>query len=400
MLKQIYSRIKKRFARKLFIQNITGGFNNLELRVLLYYKTEPLYNRELVNSYEHTNNWEIIEIVRILNAYGFVVDVVDRALNNFEPENKYDLFIGLGAGNSGKYFVKYGASLTKAVKVLYAAGPEPKLSDCLVRERYDNFNSRHGLNAPYMRIIDQVNFTEFLKYTDYILVIGESGSFCYKSYQDCGKEIKSFLPSSSPNLGFRSSWINTRKRNRFLCFAGNGLICKGVDILIEAFRELPEMELVICGPKEEALFEAYERELSGQGNINYEGFVKVNSERFNRLCSECAYVILNSSSEGCATSVITCMRCGFVPIVNYECGIETGNFGFMIDNITGLVPGTIDVVRRASSIADEEYSNRVFKTLMDSFKYTQGNFSATIEKALLEIIQENKLVDINKQYKR
>ena len=86
MLKQIYSRIKKRFARKLFIQNITGGFNNLELRVLLYYKTEPLYNRELVNSYEHTNNWEIIEIVRILNAYGFVVDVVDRALNNFEPE--------------------------------------------------------------------------------------------------------------------------------------------------------------------------------------------------------------------------------------------------------------------------------------------------------------------------
>jgi len=395
MIKRILDKmIRWLLPQPLFIENITGGFNDLEGRALLYYKTAPLNDHSLIEAYEHTNNWEINEIVRILNTYGFVVDVVDRALNNFEPEDKYDLFIGLGAGNSGKYFSKYSARMTKAVKVLYAAGPEPRLSDHLVRERYDAFNSRHGLKAPYMRIIDQVNFTKFLNYTDYILAIGEYSAFCHKSYQDCGKEIKSFLPSSSPNLGYRSSWINNRKRNKFLCFAGNGLICKGVDILIEAFRDLPEMKLVICGPREEALFEAYEGELTGQGNINFEGFVKVNSEQFNRLCSECAYVILNSASEGCVTSVTTCMRCGLVPIINKECGIETDEFGFMIDNTAGLVSGTIDAVKRAASISAEEYSNRVYKTLMDSLKYTQSSFSTTIGKALFEIMQEQNFIKI------
>lgn len=389
MLNQVIKKIIRRLIpQKLFIKGLTGSFYRLELRALLYYKTSSLCDRDLALAYTHTNEWEIIEIIRILNSLGFVVDVVDRALDDFDPEDKYDLFVGLGAGSSGKYFAKYGSRLTKAVKVLLAAGPKPDISDRLVRERYDSFNNRNGVNAPYMRIIDKINFAEFLKYTDCILAIGEDGLFCNESYRDCGKPVKYYLPSSSPRLGFRLEWLKTRKRNKFLCFAGNGLICKGADILIEAFREMPDMELVICGPKEDALFEVYGQELSGQGNIKYEGFVGVSSERFNTLCGECAFVILNTASEGCATSVTTCMRCGLVPVINYENSIEVGNFGFLIDNSDGLVAGTMDVVRKAASITAENYSDRVFNTLKDSAKYTQGSFSTTFENAILEIMQE------------
>jgi len=393
MLKRIYSKINKKMRpQQLFIQNITGGFNNLELRALLYYKTESLCDHELARAYTHTNHWRIMEIVIILNSLGFIVDVVDRSLDYFEPEDKYNLFIGLGSGNSGKYYEKYSARLTKAVKVLFATGSNPDSRIRLCVDRYDDFNYRNGLNVPYARIPDKIIFSEFLKYTDYILAIGEPGMFCNESYKDCGKPVKSFLPNSSPALGFRPSWVKTRELNKFLCFAGNGLIYKGVDILIEVFRELPEMELIICGPKEDALFQAYERELSGNGNIHYEGFVRINSDRFNELCGECAYVILNSASEGVATSVSTCMRCGLVPVTNYEVGINLDDFGFLIDNSEGMIKGTAKAVVKASSITAEEYYNRTFKTLMDSLKYTQRSFSTTFEKALLEIMHKNKLI--------
>ena len=40
----------------------------------------------------------------------------------------------------------------------------------------------------------------------------------------------------------------------FLCFAGNGFICKGVDVLIEAFLQTPDLNLSICGPNTEKAF--------------------------------------------------------------------------------------------------------------------------------------------------
>ncbi len=373
-----------------FVQNLDGGFRHVPYRALLYFKTEPYAFPERINEYVHTNDWEITEIVRILNGFGFVVDVIDRGRDDFIPEDKYELFIGLGAGRSGKHFAKYAEALPNAIKVLLAAGPEPILSNRLVQEQYDRFNARHSTNVPAMRLTAGIDFPSFLKHTDYFLVIGEEDQFCVGTYLPLGKPVLNFLPGVSPNVRFLKTWIETRSRNKFLCFAGNGFICKGVDLLVEAFVEMPELQLHICGPDTEpGFFEVLGKRIQEAENIHYEGFVNTGGERFETLMSECSFVIFASSSEGCATSVATVMRGGLVPILNKETGINLGTFGFKLD---GPKENIIDEIRKVArfvtTISEENYRKRVYETLNDSAKYTQATFTRTFSKAILQVIQE------------
>jgi hypothetical protein len=372
-----------------FVKDLTGGVKNLTLRALLYYKTEPYVKKNSVKKYVHTNNWEITEIVRILNNLGFIVDLIDRSANDFIPEDKYDLFIGLGSGNSGKYFAKYAERLTKAIKILYALGPKPELSNKLVIERYDEFYERTNVKVPPMRTITEVNFPAFLEHTDAIFAFCEKGTFSYNSYIECKKPIYSILPGTSPKIRFSPDWLYSRKRNNFICFAGNGFICKGVDILVETFLKIPEFQLYICGPNNERGFsQVYFEKIKHAPNIHYEGFVTIGSKKFNELASICSWVIFNSASEGCATSVVTCQRAGMVPIVNYESSIKIKDFGFEIENRNDRISETLRAAVIASKICDEDYRNRVYKALAYSQNYTQQSFNRTFSNAIINIMEK------------
>lgn len=385
-------RIRRYFLYKryrYFVWNLTGGIDHLSRRALLYYKTEPYFNKVNLNNFTHTNLWEINEMVRILNKLGYVVDLVDRSANDFIPEDKYDLFIGLGAGNSGKHFAKYGKALPSAIKVLYAAGPEPNISNVLIRARYDKFRERTGIDAPPMRMITEIDFSSFIQLTDAIFCISEPNNFSYASYEKFGKPISSILPGVSPNIRFSPEWFSSRKANRFLCFAGNGFISKGVDILVEAFLEMPKLELYICGPDSEAaFFKAYNGKIRKATNIHFEGFVKVGGAKFHELAAKCSYTILNSAKEGLATSVATCIRAGLVPIVNPEAGISTGDHGFEIDNLPDEIESTMRIAQIASQTKNDEYRWRVYSTLMASLNYTQESFSRTFSEAVIGLIRK------------
>lgn len=373
-----------------FVQNLDGGFSRASYRALLYYKTDPFIYPELAKDYSHTNFWEVTEIVRILNSLSFVVDIIDRDRNDFLPEDKYDLFIGLGSGNSGKYFGKYASAMPKAIKVLLATGPMPYESNRRVQEQYDNFNCRHGSKVPAMRLYDRLDFASFVTHVDYLLVIGEEGQFCAKTYEPLGKPILSYLPGTAPNIRFDSRWIRTRSSNKFLCFAGNGFICKGVDLVVEAFLEMPELQLHVCGPESEAgFFENLGKRINDSRNVVFEGFVNVGEERFEQLLGSCSFVVFASSSEGCATSVATALRGGMVPILAREVGINIRNFGFELSGPrTNLIEEIKAVSRRASTIANAEYRKRVFETLEDAMKYTQASFTHTFTRAITRIVQE------------
>lgn len=375
--------------RHRFVTNQTGGVRGLNKRALLYYKTDPFYNKAEVLKYSHTNSWEILEIVRILNHYGFIVDIIDRSVDDYLPEDIYDLFIGLGAGNSGKHYAKYASVLKKAVKILYAAGPDPDESNKLVMERYDRFNKRTGSDAPSMRTITELNFKEFVTLTDCIFCIGREDSFAVKTYQKFNVPVYPILPSTSPLIKFSNQVIESRKRNNFLCFAGHGFICKGVDILVEAFLRSHGLNLYICGPdSEKSFFNVYGDSIRSTSNIFYEGFISVGREKFDHLCASCAYVIFNTASEGCATSVAACLRAGLVPIVNYESGIDTGDFGFDLKDREDRIGDTRKTAMEAAGIDRREYRERVYKTLASSLQYTQDSFTNSFSKALLDVMNQ------------
>lgn len=366
------------------------GSKGSSRKALLYYKNESLVFPWLARSYSHTNLWEIREIVRILNRKGFLVDLVDRDAEQFIPEDEYELFIGLGAGLSGKFFAKYAKRLPSATKILLAAGPEPRVSNQLVREQYDRFNNRKKTAVPAMRLTEGLDFETFAALTDYFLVIGEQHTFCPQTYKVLGKPVLTYLPSSSPKIRFDPEWIKKRDRKSFLCFAGNGFICKGVDILVDAFVNMPDATLHICGPDtEKNFFDVMGDAIKKSGNIHYEGFVDVGGEKFNWLTSKCSYVIFASSSEGCATSVTTVFRAGLVPILTPETSIDVGTFGYLIDGSKDdLILTTIERCKEAMDLNDASYTSKVWSVLKDSLKYTQGSFSKTIETALITVLEE------------
>ena len=359
---------------------------------LLYYKTEPFVMPWKVSNYRHTNLWEIVEMVRILNRYGYTVDIVDRDATRFFPQDTYELFLGLGAGHSGKRFSEYAKRMPSATKVLIAAGPEPELSNTLVLEQYERFNRRHDCKVSAMRLTEGIDFGSFSRDTDYFLSIGEPHTFCPQSYAALGKPVLNYLPSTSPYIRFLPEWFETRSRRAFLCFAGDGFICKGVDVVVDAFTSMEDADLYICGPASEpSFFEVFGAKLRQSLNIHYEGFIKIGSPRFEYLTAHCAYVILASSSEGCATSVATVMRAGLMPVLTKETGIDIDHFGIYINGEKkDLVDETIIACRRAIEISDNEYRQRVWQCVEDSKKYTQASFSETFDRALLTILGHHK----------
>jgi len=385
--------LNKIFKKKKFVKNFSKFCRNKPgFKALLYYKTEPFFWR-YKESYKHTNNWEILEITKILNKFGFSVDIIDRAIDEkFIPEDKYDLFIGNAAGNSGKYYTKYAKKLTKAVKIFFAAGPDPKISNELIYERYNYLKERRKINynlKPRRTIDNNGNTKEAMQHTNYIFAV--ANKFSLGTYKQYNKKMFTIHPSSSPEIKFDYQKLYKKNKKNFLYFGGSGNIVKGLDLLLDAFSELDDLTLYICAPKNEEEFnEIYKKTWENKKNINFIGFVDVGNDKFNELTSKCGFVLLPSCSEGIVTSGTTCMRIGLIPVATFEAGIDMDNFGFFIKDIS---PEAIKKqLVQISQISTKDFKKRIIDTHVESYKYTQQGFSKSFEKALLNTMLENNLI--------
>lgn len=371
------------------IENIKLDGTKVDKTAAMYYKTEPFVSG--VGNYHHTNNWEIKKSIEILNRKGFSVDLIDRTNNNWNPRKKFDLFLGLGVGNTGDKFVKYAKRSQAKKRVLLAMGPQPDVSNSRTIERYKMFNKRTGQNAPPMRTVTKVLgkvFEEIIMHTDYIFCIGEKGTASYNSFKQYNKPILSFYPAISDKVSFKRGWLQTRKRNHFLCFAGNGLICKGVDVVLESFVNQKDKFLHICGPQEPAFMSQYSKTISNSENIFYHGFVTPGGDRFNKISQLCSYVIFHASAEGCCTSVATAMKAGLVPIINPWTGviIKDGVNGISIKEGLPLIENINRKVEDASKISKREYELMVTNNNINSENYSQSGFIKSYTKCINEVI--------------
>jgi glycosyltransferase involved in cell wall biosynthesis len=379
-----------KFAKKNLIYDYNYYCNRKKGHALLYYKTFQfvLENRFVdlrKSSIAYTSNWEEVEIARVLNRLGFWVDIVDRSIDrDFMPENKYDIFIGNGAGNSGKYYAKYAKHLTKAVRLFYANGPEPALGNKLQQERYVNFNQRHpNYEMPFLRMITEVDIHESMEYTDGILCFGNE--FSINSYKKFNKPIFQIIPSSSSALTTDIGYFKEKDRRKFLYFGGAGNLVKGVDLIIEAFDELPNVDLYICAPYEEEFNTFYKHSLE-KDNIHYLGFIDVGGPVFDELTQKCGYQLFLSSSEGTSTAVITCMRRGLIPVVTYETGVDVDDFGYLVQDLS--IEAIRNKIIELSELPKKEFNDRTVKTYIASQKYTEDAFSKNYENMILKAIMD------------
>lgn len=371
-----------------------GAPKNPVGRIFLYYKTDPLFSKRLRDSYQHTNNSEIIEIIRIFNRLGFCVDVIDREAtwDDIKPllKWKYIVYFANAAGNSAPLHPELSKNINAKCRIYYAAGPEPGYSNELVHIRHAEFDERTGFTSIRRRILKDSNYQERLSNIDAIFYMGND--FCASSFRRVTSiPLFPISPSTSPSLTLDIPAIEEKRTKSFLYLGGNGLICKGLDLVLEAFDGLHDLTLDVCGPSGEIDFWEYYRPLMARNpQIRFHGFVDVTGRLFREITSRTAFNVFPSCSEGCATSVVTAMRRGVIPVVTHEVGLDVGSFGYELNDAT--VDGIRNVVVNLSGLPQKELKRRVLDTYLASGRYSIEGFRNSLSQALLKTLFMKELI--------
>jgi len=269
-----------------------------------------------------------------------------------------------------------------SLKIIYLTELEPDFSLSQECERIQYFYERHFSKMKIARSGRHYK-GKYIDVSDCGILLGNS--YTSKTYEKKIKKIFLLNPTGliNPRYSYYSRKTSKSKKN-FVWFGSGGAIHKGVDILIDTFKENLEVNLYICGLNKQ---EKMEMNMGEYPNIVDLGFVDVNSELFLWLVNQCSYVILPSCSEGMATSVLTCMNHSLIPVVTKETGIDIFDFGIEIGDFH--VEHMKNIIKRACSLSDEEVENmhkKVFQYAREKFTIERftGEFDMTMEEILKE----------------
>lgn len=263
----------------------------------------------------HQNFWEIRQMATIFLDLGYSVDVVHYLNKAFVPEKDYSLLIDV------KWNLERLAPLLNkdCIKILQPVTAHPLFQSTAELGRLLALQQRRGVTLKPWRQ-DPLNWA--IEHADFGIFTGNA--FTMNTYSYANKPLYR-IPCATPFLyPSPESKDFARCRNRFLFMAGTGMVHKGLDRVLEAFTEMPECTLIVCGrvEKEEDFVRAYRKELYETANIHLLGWVDVSSREFQELADSCIALIHPSCSEGGATSVVACMHAGLIPIASVESAID------------------------------------------------------------------------------
>ncbi|MEZ6964117.1 glycosyltransferase [Aeromonas sp. S9(2024)] len=329
----------------IFQRPIINVFNKANSKkALLSYST---YHFKKNDYKAHSNYQESVAVAEIMDSLGFNVDVVNNNRETRLSLNQYDVIIGEG--------IPLYQSLVNNIsgkKIYYATGSHPWQCTQASLHRLSEFAKRYGSVPLKSTRVQDYRWGVAASCADSVICIGNEQT--KQSFLDNGvSQIDLIRPSfhqgSMPYTRTLDDIVTARKTA--LWFGSYGLLHKGLDIAIEAFRCRPEWTLHVCGytNAEQDFLDS----LDVPGNVVIHGFLNVDSDFFSELAARCLYVILPSCSEGIATSVITAMgRGAMIPIVTKECGVDIDDFGV---NINALDSDSVrDSLNFCDSFSDSE----------------------------------------------
>ena len=335
--------------------NIYKNSQNLPKRgnALLVYIVYPFYLKETDASFRaHINVWNARMIVQVLNDLGFCVDVIDYHDKFFETAKKYDLIIGIGeAFDSEKLYFK-----NSSIKIYYATGMHYLAETNLIYHRNLNFRDRKGkfispkrINTPYFSP----------EKSDYIISI--QNGFTNKTYSHLNIPIYA-LTLSGTESDFSKNLLKNKNTKTILWLSGSGMVLKGLDLVLDAIKQLDDCRLIICADTsdDEEFVKIYHNELFGTRNITLHGFVDIGSPEFQKIIEECVAVIYPYPEGEISGSLMTCMNHGLIPIIAYFSNSEIAEFAEYVD---GTVKGIKETLSRFIQLPDEIILEKSRKSL-------------------------------------
>jgi len=346
----------------IFQRPIINVFNKANSKkALLSYST---YHFKKNDYKAHSNYQESVAVAEIMDSLGFNVDVVNNNRETRLNLNQYDVIIGEGIP-----LYQSVVNNISGKKIYYATGSHPWQCTQASLHRLSEFAKRYGSVPLKSTRVQDYRWGVAASCADSVICIGNEQT--KQSFLDNGVSKidlirPSFHQASIPYTRTLDDIVTARKTA--LWFGSYGLLHKGLDIAIEAFRCRPEWTLHVCGytNAEQDFLDS----LDVPGNVVIHGFLNVDSDFFSELAARCLYVILPSCSEGIATSVITAMgRGAMIPIVTKECGVDIDDFGVNINELNS------DSVRASLNLCDSFSDSELLARSISSYNFANTMYT-------------------------
>ncbi|MFM4704351.1 glycosyltransferase [Aeromonas bivalvium] len=333
----------------IFQRPIMNVFNKTNSKkALLSYST---YHFKKNNYKAHSNYQESVSVAEIMDSLGFNVDVVNNNRETRLNLHEYDVIIGEGIP-----LYQSVANNISGKKIYYATGSHPWQCTQASLHRLSEFAKRYRSVPLKSTRVQDYRWGIAASCADSVICIGNEQtkqSFLEHGVSKIDLIRPSFHQGNTPYV--RTLDDIARARKTALWFGSYGLLHKGLDIAIEAFRNRPDWTLHVCGytNAEQEFLQC----LDVPENVIIHGFLNVESDFFSELAARCLYVILPSCSEGIATSIITAMgRGAMIPMVTKECGVDIDDFGISINALN--CDSVCDSLRYCDAISDSELLTR------------------------------------------
>lgn len=310
-----------------FLYRMVKNFysTNYKKTALVCYIVRP-FVKDKTKTLKHSNYQEAELIVKALSSHGFNIDIINYDYKKQINYDKYDLIFGFGNVYEKSFYCE-----KSMLRIFYATGSDSFFQNYSEIARVKEVTLRKKAKVLPKRISLYTGSMSTLL-SDAMIIIGNDFTKSTFSKSNICKYTINATPLKSTII--RSRKINNAKTH-FLWFGSAGLIHKGLDLCLEVFSKHEDMVLHICGPQEEDFFNIYDCELK-KSNIVYHGFVEVSSDLFEQIVSQCMFTILPSCSEGQATSLLTTMATGLIPIASVQCGIDIDKYGIVIEELSEI----------------------------------------------------------------
>ena len=321
-----------------YIKNVRTPKDCTKGRVLLIYITLPFKNSN-INS--HANIQEARVIADVLSDLGFIVDVMDYRNNHYVEVDQYDLIMGFGDFFESLFFQE-----CRAFKIHYATGAPISIHNFAEVRRIKNLADANIKVNP-VRVIDRSWPASELLSDAIISVTDGWASDMYKQNHKMVYSVPITYLQPQKNYSFD---ISIKNKNNFIWFGGFGGVHKGLDLCLDVFKNKKELTLHVCGLNvdKEADFINQYKDLLSLENVYWHG--RLDIDKAVGIIDLCQFTILPSCSEGCATSVLTCMARGCIPVVTEQAGIEFPNRITIKDLSVQSVNSAVDIAQSMSNV--------------------------------------------------
>lgn len=305
-------------------------YRSYQSTALLSYITHPFRSQSL----SHTNYFEAMSIAKVLDELGYKVDIIDYdSVNNNLDLSQYQIIIGFG-----DIFQRYFDENNKQAKTIYyGTGMHVCFQNTATMKRLkDVFDKKGQWITQSTRYVEKT-WSYQTSLVDGMIVLGNE--VCVDSYRrhykgDIFHVLAPYYLTQNAMQIFERRTVLANKH--FLWFGSAGLIHKGLDLLLDFFRNNPDLTLHICGNifNETKFVECYKDELTKYRNIIVHGFVDISSPKFKEILQQCSFAIFPSCSEGGSPSVVTVIGNGaLIPIISKETTVATAGNEVVIEQL-------------------------------------------------------------------